>query len=170
MDVVQTLAVSHCKAGWPVAAGQQCWQLRATSGRAVAGECPSRRKASDRPGLARCSAQRTGMRARILRQSDRVRRWSVGHQKCLSNPNEGLCSTQEESDLWLVVQREIEGRWCLAAEIQATSAERAIAHVAKEQGSYRVRKRDGTEFQHFQVVGEGAPQRVRRLRRESPSR
>lgn len=64
--------------------------------------------------------------------------------------------------MWFVVKREIEGEWSLAAEVETTSAERAIANVASEQGRYRVRRRDGAAFQYFRGERGGGPRRGKR--------
>jgi hypothetical protein len=60
--------------------------------------------------------------------------------------------------IWFVVEQEAEQGWSLVAKIEATSATQAVAHAAKDEGTYRVRGTNGTEPRCFWVPAWGMPQ------------
>jgi hypothetical protein len=62
------------------------------------------------------------------------------------------------SAIWFAVEHETERGWSLAMEIETTSAAQAVAHAAKEEGTYRVRAVERTKTQHFWVPAWGSPQ------------
>ena len=60
------------------------------------------------------------------------------------------------------MEQETEQGWSVATEIEATSADRAVTHAAKGEGTYRVRAVGQTKTQHFRVPAGGPPQLLRR--------
>ena len=63
--------------------------------------------------------------------------------------------------IWFAVEQETEREWSAAAQIEATSTALAVAHVAKEAGTYRVRADEMTKTEYFRVPAWGMPQPLR---------
>jgi hypothetical protein len=71
--------------------------------------------------------------------------------------------------IWFAVEHETEEGWSVATEIETTSTARAVAHVAKEEGVYRVSTGKATKAEYFWVPAGGTPQPLRRTSGRSHS-